>query len=171
MPSKMGHSVSLETRKKISKTLMGHPISDKTRRVLAEKSPFKKGFTPWNKGKPWSEEMKKRISETNKRRGIKPKFRDNFPCGDRHPNWNGGVSLGIYSVDWTETLKRSIRERDNHICQICSQYGFDVHHIDYDKKNCNPNNLITLCHCCHAKINHNRDYWLDYFRMGGKIWA
>ena len=36
---------------------------------------FKKGQIPWNKGKKWSEEVKKKISNTNKRKGIKPQVR------------------------------------------------------------------------------------------------
>lgn len=65
--------------------------------------------------------------------------------------WQGGKSFEPYSVDWTETLRRSIRERDNYICQLCSQYGNNVHHIDFDKNNCSPDNLVTLCRSCHCK--------------------
>jgi len=83
--------------------------------------------------------------------------------GSKHPNWQGGKSFEPYSVDWTETLKRSIRERDNYICQLCSKYGNSVHHIDYNKKNCNPDNLITLCRKCHTKTNYNRKKWIKYF--------
>lgn len=84
--------------------------------------------------------------------------------GEKNCNWKGGISFEPYSIDWTETLKRSIRERDNYICQICSQYGNYVHHINYDKKNCNPNNLITLCCSCHNRTNNrNRNYWINYF--------
>ena len=36
-------------------------------------------------------------------------------------------------------------------------------HIDYDKKNCNPENLITLCNHCNIKVNKNRDYWTKHF--------
>jgi 5-methylcytosine-specific restriction endonuclease McrA len=39
----------------------------------------------------------------------------------------------------------------------------DVHHIDYDKDNLSPNNLITLCRRCHVKTNNNRDFWRNYF--------
>jgi len=67
------------------------------------------------------------------------------------------------------TLKRSIRERDNYTCRICgkqqTEITFAVHHKDYDKKNCNPDNLITLCRSCHSKTNQNRDYWLNYFKQ------
>lgn len=83
--------------------------------------------------------------------------------GEKCNFWKGGISFLPYSVDWTETLKRSIRQRDNYICQLCSQYGNEVHHINYNKKNCDTNNLITLCHSCHSKTNNNRNYWIRYF--------
>ena len=67
--------------------------------------------------------------------------------------WNKGKKC-------PETSESNIRERDNYICQICSQYGNYVHHIDYNKTNCNPNNLITLCIKCHSKTNFNREYWI-----------
>ena len=37
-------------------------------------------------------------------------------------------------------------------------------HIDYDKRNNDPKNLITLCHSCHSKTNYNRNYWINYFK-------
>jgi 5-methylcytosine-specific restriction endonuclease McrA len=63
-------------------------------------------------------------------------------------------------------IRATIRKRDNHICQICSKtekengQELDVHHIDYDKQNNNPNNLISLCMSYHRKTNNNRKYWL-----------
>ncbi|GAJ24764.1 unnamed protein product, partial [marine sediment metagenome] len=78
--------------------------------------------------------------------------------------WQGGISFEPYSVDWTETLKRSIRERDHYICQLCSNYGNNVHHIDYNKKNSNPTNLINLCRGCNLKVNHNRKGWIKHFK-------
>jgi 5-methylcytosine-specific restriction endonuclease McrA len=73
-----------------------------------------------------------------------------------------------YSIDWTETLKRSIRERDSYQCQLCKSLNngdraFHVHHIDYNKTNCCPENLITLCYKCHLKTSTRRDYWKEYF--------
>ena len=38
-----------------------------------------------------------------------------------------------------------------------------IHHIDYNKTNCNKNNLITLCVACNGKANFNRDYWLNFY--------
>jgi len=39
-----------------------------------------------------------------------------------------------------------------------------VHHIDYNKYNLNPDNLITLCVSCHSKTNHNREKWINHFK-------
>ena len=46
-----------------------------------------------------------------------------------------------------------------------SVYGrvLDVHHIDYNKMNINPKNLICLCHKCNLRANFRRDYWFAYF--------
>jgi hypothetical protein len=154
--------------------------SKKIRKHLWKPNYFQKGNIPWykkyNKPHPHlgkkikhSEETKKKISLTIKKQykngriaWIKGKERLDIK-GDKNPAWNGGSSFEPYSIDWTDTLKRSIRERDHYICQLCSQYGNYVHHIDYNKKNCNPSNLITLCVGCNSKVNKNRNYWLNYF--------
>jgi len=91
--------------------------------------------------------------------------------GSRNIMWQGGKSFEPYSIEWTNKLKREIRKRDNYTCQMCgviwNKKGkeFAVHHIDYDKKNCDKENLITLCHNCHSKTNANREYWKNYFKM------
>jgi len=76
---------------------------------------------------------------------------------DKNPNWNGGTSFAPYPQAWNEELKESIRKRDGYICQECGgtagTASLDVHHIDYNKDNCSPNNLISLCHRCHPKTN------------------
>ena len=91
---------------------------------------------------------------------------------EKHHNWKGGKSFEPYSLDWTETLRRSIRKRDNYICQLCDKQqgdiAHDIHHIDYNKQNCNPNNLITLCHSCNARVNYKREYWTNFFQQ--KLW-
>jgi len=38
-----------------------------------------------------------------------------------------------------------------------------IHHIDYDKRNCDDGNLITLCHSCNPRANSNRDQWKAVF--------
>jgi len=79
-------------------------------------------------------------------------------CGKNNPAYIHGKSHNPYPKDWTEELKNLIRERDNHLCKHCNKKGNTVHHIDYNKQNCNENNLITLCSKHHLKTNFNRDY-------------
>ena len=73
-------------------------------------------------------------------------------------------------------LKESIRRRDNYRCQQCFRHQdelFDkngrrkklaIHHIDYDKKNNHPSNLISLCNSCHMQTNFSRKDWIEYFK-------
>ena len=88
-----------------------------------------------------------------------------------HPNWKNGISFEPYPIGWTKILKESIRERDNHQCQICGKSTkkngrkLDVHHIDYDKENLNPDNLIALCQSCHSKSNYNRETYIEFFQI------
>jgi hypothetical protein len=39
-----------------------------------------------------------------------------------------------------------------------------IHHIDYNKQNCNEENLITLCKGCNTRANYNKDYWLIKYK-------
>jgi len=84
--------------------------------------------------------------------------------GSKNPNWRGGISNKPYCESW-QCLSAYIRERDDHKCQnpYCNKQKFKlrmiVHHIDYDKQNCDPRNLITLCDSCHGKTQFNRDRW------------
>jgi len=78
--------------------------------------------------------------------------------GKDHHWWKGGIARLPYPWDFNEELKDLIRKRDNYKCQDCRapQEEFtkklDVHHIDHDKNNNDPKNLLTLCHSCHSKI-------------------
>lgn len=142
-----------EVRLKMSLAKKGKKLSEEHKRKISEIAK-KKGFGLWMRGREISKEIRKKMYES--RRG---KY-----TGEKATNWRGGKSFEPYTIDWTETLRRSIRERDNYICQLCNQYGNTVHHIDYDKKNCSPNNLITLCLSCNSKVNFNREYWKQYFQ-------
>ena len=92
-------------------------------------------------------------------------------AGANNSNWKDGISFLPYSSDWTKTLKDSIKQRDNYTCQLCGgTTRLAVHHIDYDKQNCDPKNLITLCNKCNSRANFKRAFWTIYFmtlRMGG----
>jgi hypothetical protein len=86
---------------------------------------------------------------------------------EKNPNWKGGVSYLPYPPIWNKQLKTKIINRDNNKCQNPKCCGkklkLSVHHINYDKNNCNDNNLITLCIVCNSKANHNRKFWIKLY--------
>lgn len=85
-------------------------------------------------------------------------------------NWKGGISKEPYPFDFDEELKELIRFRDGYKCQKCdcpeieNNKKLTIHHIDYDKKNYKPSNLISLCNRCNSIVNFNRPKWTKYFQ-------
>ena len=73
--------------------------------------------------------------------------------------YKDGSSIKEYNGEFTEKLKKQIKIRDNFHCQACgldsneSDILFHVHHIDENKHNNHPKNLILLCHNCHSEIH------------------
>jgi hypothetical protein len=183
---------SKERNKKISKALKGRKLSEEHKRNLSnalkgKKKPprseeYKRKLSNAKKGerhpffgKHHSEETKRKMSNILKGKKKPPRSEEHKKKisealkGEKSSLWKGGISFEPYSTDWTETLRRSIRERDHYLCQLCWNEGYPVHHIDYCKKNCNPLNLITLCKSCHDKTNHNRKKWKRFFREGNLL--
>ena len=91
--------------------------------------------------------------------------------GDNSSNWKGGIATDPYCGVWSDTdFKESIKERDEHVCQNpdcwgkCGHVPLNIHHIDFDKKNCHPQNLITVCASCNSRANINRTYWTIFYQ-------
>ncbi len=182
----LGKHHSKESRRKMGEFRKGkkpYEMTDEIRKNISEatKKQWKLGkLKGCPKGRKHTQEAKKRMSETHKSLGTRPPIyrgekhyffgKGYLIKGENNPNWQGGKSFEPYGLDWTDDLKDSIRKRDNYICQLCGihqdelNYKLSCHHIDYDKDNLNPDNLITLCRNCHTKTNFNRNYWVDYFK-------
>jgi len=125
-------------------------------------------------GKPgakWSEEM--RIDMSNKMKG-KPAWNKGLTAeedsrilaGEDSPSYIHGKGIRKYPSKFSKELKYKILKRDNFTCQKCGIYpcnDLTVHHIDYNKKNCKEDNLITLCRICNLKVNFQRNKWIKYF--------
>ena len=135
-------------RKKVSDSCKGKKLSEKTKRKISES----------HKGRKNSIEHNKNISKAKKRL-----YKDRT----KNPNWQGGVSFLPYSPSFTKELKNKIRDRDNHICRLCKKpengRTLHVHHIDYDKMNNNPTNLISLCIDCHNSLQGDIETWKEVF--------
>lgn len=171
-----GKKLSDEHKNNLSLAKKGKPNVN----LRGDKNPW------WKGGKPNCLDCNKKLSTYNAKRCnrcaniLRMKNEDNRKkisialkgkyIGSLASGWKGGITCEPYSIDWNMTLKRSIRERDKYICQVCNKQqedrAFAVHHIDYNKLNCNPENLITLCRSCHQKTNFNRNYWIKYFLYG-----
>ena len=84
--------------------------------------------------------------------------------GSGNPSWKGGKSLEGYCPIWKDKeYKSDIRNRDgnrclNPYCDSKDPSDLTIHHIDYDKKNCHPSNLITVCRSCNARANFDRKW-------------
>ena len=129
---------------------------------------YKKGKTlEQQHGKEKADKIRKANSEGHKgdkNPAKRPEVREKLSGKNCH-FWKGGISYEEYGKEFSEELKTKIRKRDKFVCQTCGKNGFIVHHIDYDKKNNKPENLITLCNSCHCKTNFKREDWTKFFQI------
>lgn len=117
------------------------------------------------------ESRRKQISETLKRKGIKPPSRLGIPIteeakkllsiahsGSNHYNWQGGitpVNLKIRRSMKYRNWRKGVFERDDFTCQICFKKGSYLHadHIKafaiYPELRFELLNGRTLCVPCH----------------------
>lgn len=148
-------------------------FSEEHRRKISEAKKKENHWWPiWCKGKKLTEEHRKNLSLSHI--GIKPSAetlvkRSLALSGSKHWNWKGGISWGVYCDAWSDKeFKESIRDRDNHHCRRCGKKEkknkkLSIHHINYDKKDCRPLNLISLCQGCNSVANYNRGYWQEFY--------
>jgi len=149
----LGHKLTDEIRKKISLSHkgLGHKHSLKSKEKMSKS---KMGNIPWNKGisQPWSEA----------RRKVQPPKKPRIMNGKQyHPNW--------------DKIRKNIYLRDKWICQECgckcedkanphTKKLIQCHHIDFNEKNNESSNLITLCASCHGKTRFNKNSWIKYYQ-------
>ena len=150
------HPHTKETKIKLSKINKGKRHTDKTKEIIHNIALNNDNYGM--KNKHHTEKTKQHLSEIGKTK-----------YGESASNWQGGISFEPYSYKFNKYLKEKIRNRDNRICQNCGKTEIEngkkltVHHIDYNKQNCDESNLITLCISCNGKANKNRNYWKEYF--------
>ena len=174
--AKMKKPKSLEARKNFGLAALGRPAWNKgltketdervalnaegTKKTRKKRIDSGQIGDSWNKGK--TKETSERVMTVSR------KLKDRYSDKSKHPNWQGGISKDGYDQTlFNSELKESIRERDGHSCQRCGERPdrrkLDVHHINYDKLDCEPSNLISLCSPCNLSVNHERVFWSGFF--------
>jgi len=142
---------------------LGKPRSEEDKRKIRAgmDTPEVKEKLQWMKGKHHSEESKLKRAETLRKIWYEtPETWANRNYeGSGNPNWRGGVE-GNYPWEFSK-IKEKIKIRDVYTCQECGVkegdcYDYlDVHHIDTNKENNDPSNLVTLCPRCHG-LEHRK---------------
>jgi len=158
MPRPKGFKHSKETKDKISKSLLGHKVSEET---LEKMSIRLKGRLIWNKGIVWNIEIKNKISKTNKEKGIEPKEKF-IAHKENHWNWKNGITpeniLARSSIEY-RLWREAVFARDGWACLNCgdNKNKFNAHHIknfsEYPELRFAIDNGITLCKNCHNEFH------------------
>lgn len=147
-----------ESRKGKDNGRTGKHHTIETKRKMSER---KKGI-PFRKGIPWT---------TTQREKIVLKLKQY--CGNRASSWKGGVSFEPYCPKFNKEFKERVRKFFNYTCQLCGHVWQEgerklaVHHVNYDKMQC-CNDVkplfVPICAIgCHAKTNHNREFYESLF--------
>lgn len=143
-----------KVKEKISEALTGenNPMYGKkhTKRTTQKIS---KALTN-KKRDPFSEETLQKMSKAN--------------SGENNPNWKGGTSYESYCPAWLDKeYKQWIRDRDRNIVWDIGYWykgGLSIHHIDYNKKDCHPKNLITVSVGMNAAVNFHKEFYIEWFQ-------
>jgi len=177
--SKMGWNPSEETRKRMSESDGKKVLSSEHRAKIGEAVRERWQRGEFNNQKTFpedfvlSEEQKIRIryilEDTAGVSSLYKKRLENLLSGnldDEDRAWWKRRKIEIpYPPEFTHHLNGKIRERDNHICQICgrnvkgSKFGH-VHHIDGSRRHNLESNLILLCENCHKQVHGQMKNWI-----------
>ena len=83
---------------------------------------------------------------------------------------------GEYPLNWVE-ISNAKKDAAGWCCENChhphdpmNNYSLTVHHLDRNKSNCSPENLVALCQRCHLEVQAR--YWPGQgFLFGAPEWA
>jgi hypothetical protein len=142
---RLGKNLSEEHKESIRKAMLGREIPQEWRDKISKA----------NTGRKHSKETIEKLKLIARK-------------GEDHHNWKGGISADPYCPLWLDKeFRQDINNRDNNKCQNPDCWNnterMTIHHIDYNKQNCSPDNLITVCNSCNSRANFNREYWQELY--------
>lgn len=186
-----GQKMTDEQKLKVSISKTGTKASEETKRKLSKlhrgKNNIMYGKKHTDETKEKMRNAKKNLSDESKINISKSKHGSKNPMygkkhspktielirekkmGENNWNWKGGIACEPYCEQWLDKeYKKSIMERDGNVClnPECNKTSKNtcLHHIDYNKKNCHPLNLITICISCNSKANKNRRWHREWYK-------
>ena len=130
-----------EHNQKIGQALIGRKLSSESIAKMREiiKQRYKEGRTVWNKG------LTKETSE-----GVKKNSEARY--GYSQEGWNE-YGYKVMSIRGKRILEHHyVWMNANRFWYIPE--GYVVHHVDQDKLNNNPNNLVLLTRAQHTDVHH-----------------
>ena len=163
-----GHKINIG-----NKNHLGFKHSEESRKKISQNN---LGKVAWNKGKPWSEEMKRRISETNKRLGIEPRVKF-VARGEEHWAWiedrtklSRVTKQGERRTSAYANWRKEVWMRDGYKCRIANgecDGRIEAHHIlgftKHPELRYEVNNGITLCKFHHPRKRTEEERLAPYF--------
>jgi hypothetical protein len=97
-------------------------------------------------------------------------FRDMMRDQTKTLRWVDGRSFLPYASTFNRKLKLQIKERDGFACQYCGRCDkLSIHHLDHDKQNNTPANLLTACMVCNIKRNTKKNMREDLERYNKEL--
>lgn len=157
-----GKKLSRRDAKRCSKCAnICQEFRDKISQIRIEKGLSKGKNNPmYGKKRIFTVEHRKKISIAN--------------SGINSSSYIDGRSLQRYPSEFNNMLRQKIIIRDGYKCQNCGllredylliyDRDIEVHHIDYNKQNCQEDNLITTCKQCNLLANYDRLYWKEFYQ-------
>ena len=183
--------------KKVSKILIGRPLTEEHKQHLRDSSPHLSGEDHSMFGKHLTEATKQKLSKAKLGKPLTEEHKQHLrgekngnygKRGDEAPNYKGGISNLPYCEKFDDDLKERVRNFFGRCCYVCCKSEqeqieemikegkrpikkLDVHHVNYNKMVC-CNDVkplfVPLCRSCHTKTQKDRKYWEEFFTISLK---
>jgi len=168
-----GHACPEKTRVKIREALKGRPNPRKGIPLSADvkenmkraqnRSEVKEKRRMANIGRAVSKETREKIGQSllgkpsgmlgkHQSKDSREKIRQSH-LGSLNYNWKGGRSMEPYNLNWAKVSKREIAKAGGTCAWPgCTNLAKETHHINGNRKDDKPINLLPLCKKHHARI-------------------